>query len=222
MKTLLVFFKIFIISFFAWVLTLIFTDPNIRPVFYATAVMAAIIWVNFKYLNRNNQGVNNLVLAVGFTITIIGWFVNSYIENKLDTEKTKKELRVKYLLNAYYRIENAANRYNGEYHESDIDSYIFGKYSESALGGISLLADTQTIRLANEYILDNKGIRNSHELLTSLRNELRNELDLMPVPNNSVYNLNSFRIFRKNPMNDSMTSEQQIDFIIKLNELNNY
>ena len=123
------------------------------------------------------------------------------------------------MLNAYNRVENFTNRViNDEYTESDNDTYIYGKYMESALGQISLLADTQTIKIANRFILDTP--RNPKPLLISLRKELRSELGLLPIPDNDTsFNINTFRMFRKHVFQDTMTSEEQINLIIKLNEL---
>lgn len=91
------------------------------------------------------------------------------------------------------------------------------KYAEDALTQIQLLGDIETVKLARQFALANdKDFYSS--LLIQLRKDLRKELDAIPLPDDSTYDPFNFRIKRWTPANDTLTSAEQINLIIRLNE----
>ena len=214
---------------------ILFITPSDKTFFNLITVISIILFIilffSFK-IKRDDKYWTNLSILVGFGVTIIGWFLNSYFENineinrdKINNENqirnTRRQLRIQNLLTAYSRIENINARHiNDSVGERDLSEYIYGKYAESALGQINLLADSTTIRIANDFIMNKK--RTTKPILIALRNELRRELGLPAVPADSLYDIYSFRFFRTNKENmGGMSLEQELNLTIKLNELNN-
>ena len=95
--------------------------------------------------------------------------------------------------------------------------YIYNKYLESALTSIQLLANDSTVKLANSFALSG-GKEHFSDLLISLRDELRNELNLMELPKTNEYIPTVYRTFRTTNAPHDLTSQQQYELIIKLNE----
>jgi len=180
-------------------------------------------------LKQDAEYTKNLLLAGGFGITILSWFVVGYINNENEKKRnqlsinqsileSKRDLRVRFLLDAYFRLENAGHR--------DVDrpgiqplkyDYIYQRYAESALTSIQLLANDNTVKLANAYTLSG-GKDHYDKLLIMLRNELREELELEPLPKTKDYHPTTFRAYRKLDAPNELTPEQQFELIIKLSE----
>jgi len=177
-------------------------------------------------LPKNDEYEKNLILATGFGITIISWFMVGYINNKNEIKRndlanaksileTKRSLRIKFLLDAYFRLENMEQRN----YESLTDYFIYMKYGESALTSIQLLGEQEVVKLSNNFILSN-GQKYFQELLIQLRADLRKELMLADLPNTPDFAPVMFR-FKKNPdVSFDLTAEQKLQLTIKLNELN--
>ncbi len=131
-------------------------DKDLLSIPVIFTALFLFLWLIYQYVGKKDFD-KNIIFAIGFALTIVSWFITGYLNNETAIREKKRDLKVKYLLNAYYRIENMSSRYVSDTtRESNIGTYIYSKYAESALGQIGLLADTQTIRIANEYILDNK------------------------------------------------------------------
>jgi hypothetical protein len=157
----------------------------------------------------------NLLLGLGLVVTVLGWSVNEYINNRQAVLQKQRDLKVKLLLDAYFRLEGSDNR---DY-ETSSDAYIYQKYSESAIQAIQLLGDERAIELAREYAASN-GKEHYNELLEELRREIRKELNLSSIPITGDFNPAELRIRRNGPFHDTITSAEQIQLITKLNDIN--
>jgi len=51
-----------------------------------------------------------IVAIITATITIIGWFYAHKLSRRRDQENKRKELRIKYLIEAWKKLEFASNR----------------------------------------------------------------------------------------------------------------
>jgi hypothetical protein len=206
----------------------IFVPDELRSIIISSCIIFLILWFLFQYLERNNEFEKNMILAVGFGLTIISWFVTGYLNNQNEIKRNrlnieqgvlqkKRDLRTKFLLNAYLRLDNFDNRYS----ETDADNYIYRKYAESALTSIQLLGDSELVKLTHNWIMNSNDSISFNKLLRQLRNDLRQELAISKLPDNDTsYNTVTFRIYRNWLLKDTLTSEQEIQLIIKLNEIN--
>lgn len=93
---------------------------------------------------------------------------------KRDQTNKRRDLQVQYLIEAYRRIERAANR------PKDFNNNI---ELESAIADIQLFGTAQQVRLAEKFAFDiaNNSNASTDELLVNLRDELRRELKLEVV-----------------------------------------
>jgi hypothetical protein len=157
----------------------------------------------------------NLLLGLGLVVTVLGWSVNEYINSRQAVLQKQRDLKVKLLLDAYFRLEGSDNRNS----ETSSDAYIYQKYAESAIQAIQLLGDERAIELARGYALSN-GKEHYNELLEELRREIRRELNLSSIPINGEFNPAEFRVGRNGPFHDTITSDEQIQLITKLNDIN--
>jgi len=201
-------------------------DKEVRPVIIVAVIVSCCLLMLKSNLPKNDEYEKNLILATGFGITIISWFMVGYINNKNEIKRndlanaksileTKRSLRIKFLLDAYFRLENMEQRN----YESLTDYFIYMKYGESALTSIQLLGEQEVVKLSNNFILSN-GQKYFQELLIQLRADLRKELMLADLPNTPDFAPVMFR-FKKNPdVSFDLTAEQKLQLTIKLNELN--
>ena len=116
---------------------------------------------------------SDLSLYISFTsliISIIGWFVVHFLSRKRDSLNKKKDLRIKYLINAWQLLESASNRNDN----SMIPNL------EKAIADIQLFGTLEQIKLSREFALGFKTTKTAKcdVLLNELRNDLRNELKL--------------------------------------------
>lgn len=204
-------------------------NKEILPPIIAFIIIATSFLILKYNLKVDADYDKNLLLAGGFGITILSWFVVGYINNENEKKRnrlninqsileSKRNLRVKFLLDAYFRLENSDHR--------DMDypnvqkwkyDYIYRKYAESALTSIQLLGDEDTVKLAVAYTLSG-GNQHYDELLKILRSDLRKELDLKQLPNTKDYHPSTFRNYRTLGAPDELTPEQQLDIAIRLSE----
>jgi hypothetical protein len=113
-------------------------------------------------------------LLVTTVVAIIGWLIGHYLNSQRDRQNKRREVRVQYLIDAYRRLEAGSSR-------GAIDKTEYGKGFESAIADIQLLGSEEQARMAKEVaiaIATRKSNASSGPLLMSLRNALRNELDL--------------------------------------------
>lgn len=107
-------------------------------------------------------------------ITVIGWTIVHFLTKKRDAVNKRKEIRIKYLIDAWKLLEEASNRQNCD----------LNKNIEIAIADIQLFGTKKQIELAQKIAEDisSKGTGDSLELLKELRKDLRNELNLETVP----------------------------------------
>jgi hypothetical protein len=96
-----------------------------------------------------------------------------------DQANKRRDLRIQYLLEAYRRLENAANR-------PDLASY--ARELESALTDVQLLGTERQVSVALDFAVSMARDRTDalDPLVADLRSELRRELGLEPVPERIV------------------------------------
>ena len=112
---------------------------------------------------------SDLSLYISFTsliISIIGGFVVHFLSRTRDSLNKKKDLRIKYLINAWQLLESASNRNDN----SMIPNL------EKAIADIQLFGTLEQIKLSREFALEFKTTKTAKcdVLLNELRNDLRN------------------------------------------------
>ena len=129
-----------------------------------------------------------LPLLVTAALAIAGWYVVHRLSMNRDQENKRRDLRIEYLLEAYRRLENAANR-------QDLSGY--AQELESALADIQLLGSEHQVLLAHEFATSMAKNRTASldPLVADIRSELRRELKLEPIPDRIVV----FRHYPKLP-----------------------
>lgn len=123
-------------------------------------------------------------------VAIIGWGVAYHLSVVKDQKAKQRDMRIQFLLEAYRRLEAAANRPEGGKDEQD-------KF-ESALADIQLLGTKsqieELIRFLGEW--NSHGNASINPLLELLRTHLREELSL----ENSVPEIKIFRFTNCSPI----------------------
>ena len=115
---------------------------------------------------------------VAALIAVAGWFVAHRLNVARDADGKRRELRIQYLLEAYRRLESNANR---PPKSTDADREGANREFESAIADIQLLGTPDQIEALQGFIDDMQkpdGARNINYLLSILRADLRQELDL--------------------------------------------
>lgn len=102
--------------------------------------------------------------------TLVGWTVEHHLSRKRDLTNKKREMKISYLIEAFRLIESASNR-------RDFEHKVL---LEKALADIQLFGSLEQIVLAKELASQfvKSNIFEASKLLTSLRNDLREELGL--------------------------------------------
>jgi hypothetical protein len=106
-------------------------------------------------------------------VVIIGWGVTHRLSIIKEQNAKQRDMRIQFLLEAYRRLESAANRPEAGKNEQD-------KF-ESALADIQLLGTKSQIEELNQFLTDFNsadGRASINPLLELLRIHLREELDL--------------------------------------------
>jgi hypothetical protein len=224
--------KIFITIFILLIAIIIYIlkmPEGIKPIVYVIGLAVLILILLFKLLPKDNDYIKNLILVSGIVVTMISWFIIGYLNNESDkrkseiefkrsTSQSKRDLKVKFLIDAYFRLENSDHRdtFTNKVQQNMYD-YIYIRYTESALTSIQLLCSDSTIRLANKYIMSG-GEEHFNDLLISLRNELRKDLELPMLPNLKDYSPTVFRTYRKIDAPNRLTPDQQFQLTLRLCE----
>lgn len=112
-------------------------------------------------------------------ITVGSWFVLHMLSKQRDQYNKRKELRIQYLIDAWRKLEFAAQR-------PDID---VKEYLEQPIADIQLFGSAKQIELVRRVGQDmsTKHLANLSELLTELRNDLRRELDLEVITSDIMF-----------------------------------
>lgn len=117
---------------------------------------------------------SNIITAIiSAAVIIVGWAVVHRLTVRRDTLAKRRDLRVQYLLDAYRRLEDAANR--------PLDSLPEAKRAfESAVADIQLLGTSEQIDALLKYLnqFTKEGGGNVDPVLKLLRDDLRKELSL--------------------------------------------
>jgi hypothetical protein len=122
----------------------------------------------------------NLQLLIPLLITtivaIVGWVVGHRFTSSRDLRNKRLELRVKYLLEVYRRLERAVGQKVTRSVADDL---------ETAIADLQLLGSEQQVEQAKHYISQFGGKQLSGlsigDLLSKVRDDLRRELGLKPV-----------------------------------------
>lgn len=211
----------------AIIIYLIELPEGVKPILWALIFAIFIFILLFKLLPQDIDYFKNLILASGIVVTIVSWFIVGYINNENEkkrnelefersTSQSKRDLKVKFLIDAYFRLENSDYRDTvPNNHQRNMYDYIYLKYAESSLNSVQLLGDSNTVRLANIYIMSGEHFG---ELLESLRDELRNELELPPLPKTKDYTPTVKRVYRKLDAPNKLTPDQQFQLTLRLSE----
>ena len=139
----------------------------------------ALKWINDR-LKMGNMNWNLLgPMLVTLAVAIGGWFIGHLLAAKRDRKNKIRELRVNYLIEAYRRMESCANRGR----ETDT------RQLESAVADIQLFGTPRQVKLVQNFISEFAEKRNASmdELLQELRHDLREELQLDPVLNQTLH-----------------------------------
>jgi len=124
-----------------------------------------------------------LPLATSALVALGGWFIGHRLSTLRDLASRKRELRHKFLLEAYRRLEFAACR-------GSLNSFPRADDFESAIADIQLLGSPEQVLLANDMaqaITQRKPDASADALLLSLRDELRADLGLRPLSTGLFY-----------------------------------
>lgn len=113
-------------------------------------------------------------------VVVIGWYVAHYLTAKRDQANKRRDLRVKYLIEAYRRLEFVGNR--------PLTNEVAPEF-EKAVADVQLFGTPRQVELAQAFALGfaEKGTHPLDPLLNELRQELRKELNLEPVEPNIKY-----------------------------------
>jgi len=117
---------------------------------------------------------NEVVAAiVGATGAIFVWYLTACSLRRQDRDQKKRDIRLRFLMEAYRQIENSANREGKELAEAL-------KAIELAISDVQLFGTRKEVALAQEVVSAfTAGREVSFDgLLNELRRGLRSELDL--------------------------------------------
>ncbi len=128
-----------------------------------------------------------LSVVASSILIILGWEVVHRKSSERDMADKRRDLRVEYLITAYRRLENAANR------EGTKESF---SEMEKALADIQLFGTPDQVALVRSFCAEFVENRSASLdlLLDELRKDLRVELNLDAIPQKTVF----FR-YRENP-----------------------
>ena len=110
-------------------------------------------------------------LFVTTIVAIVGWYIVHRMASNRDRINKKRDLQVKYLIEAYQAIENSCSRNeNTPYREK----------LERAVSDIQLIGNPEQVRLAKEFTtgMAADSFGDPRPLLAALRKDLRQELNL--------------------------------------------
>jgi hypothetical protein len=109
--------------------------------------------------------------AVAATIVVWGWSAVHKRSVERDLANKRRDLKVQYLIDAYRRLQGAGHRPLVPPYSSDL---------ESAIADVQLFGDPAQVAAAQKFAFEmaDHGQALLDDLLASLRNDLRNELQL--------------------------------------------
>ena len=110
-------------------------------------------------------------------VAVFGWFIVHQLSISRDIKNKRSELKIKYLIEAYRKLENVSHRDNPNIHDF-----------ESAMADIQLFGTKRQVELsqniAREFAKNRTVLLD--ELLNDLREDLRELLKLEKLPSQSL------------------------------------
>jgi len=121
-----------------------------------------------------------LPAIVAAIVAILGWYVAHRLSTERDVANDRRKLRVQYLIEAYRRLEFVSNR--------PVTPELAPEF-EKAVADIQLFGSPRQVQLAREFAsgFAKNGTHPLDPLLNELRDDLRTELKLEPVPTGIIY-----------------------------------
>lgn len=123
----------------------------------------------------NTTAIISLIITA--LVAVVGWFIVHQLSISRDIKNKRTELKIKYLIEAYRRLENVSHRDNPNMQDF-----------ESAIADIQLFGSKQQVALAQEIATEfakNKTV-SLDPLLGDLREDLRKLLHLEHLPGNPI------------------------------------
>lgn len=119
-----------------------------------------------------------LKIFITVALAVIGWLIGHYFTTKRDIANKRRELVINHLIEAYRIITNEIS-HRDESEERNIKL-------ENLLSDIQLFGSSEQILIATKLADDVAagGVFELNELIISLRNNLRKELNLPAVADN--------------------------------------
>lgn len=119
-------------------------------------------------------------LLVTVIVALMAGWLGHYLAARRDLLNERRKLRVTYLLEAYRKLEDTANR---------SDSERTWPLFESAIADIQLLGSPAQVELARRFVLDmaQRQTASLDPLVNDLRHSLRRELELPQIRETVVY-----------------------------------
>lgn len=113
-------------------------------------------------------------LLAAHLVAFLGWWVAHTFSSRRDIANERRKLMVGYLLEAYRKLESAANPSDPLLKRTDL---------ESAIADVQLLGSPSQVTMARAFAktIANDGSGSLDELLFDLRNSLRQELRLESI-----------------------------------------
>ncbi|MFL6210515.1 MAG: hypothetical protein ACJ74W_16785 [Pyrinomonadaceae bacterium] len=120
-----------------------------------------------------------LPLIITVIVAILGWFIAHVLTRNRDRANKLRDIRLQYLIEAYRRLGDAAMRHLPSEPE-------YAQRLESALADIQLFGSITQVeklkKMFEDYAANEEG--SLDEVINDLRDELRKELDLLPISGN--------------------------------------
>lgn len=115
-----------------------------------------------------------LPLLLTSILTVLSWFILHRLNKSKERDAKRKDLIVSYLIEAWKKLEYASHRFE----------YDRIKYLEEPIAKIQMFGTKEQIELAQKFASDMSAENQASltELLFSLRQHLRKELNLESVP----------------------------------------
>ncbi len=109
-------------------------------------------------------------LVIAILIPTVGWIVGYLFKQKNDIANARREKRIDFLLKTYLKLENCIKR----------SPVKVGSDLEEIVSEIQLMGNLYQVNLVKKIACDIAEMHNAdlEPLLISLRNDLRNELQL--------------------------------------------
>jgi hypothetical protein len=121
-----------------------------------------------------------ITLLIPTLVAVVSWFAGNWLAVRRDRANKRRDLRVKYLVDAYRRLEAASHRPLLPPYSLDI---------ESAVADIQLFGRPDQVNAAQKFAQEmaQQHKASLDDLLSSLRNDLRDELQLERVAGQLIF-----------------------------------